>query len=164
MIAAPQIRSSQLTSKLNKAPVFQWLEYILGKDETGVRFSTGAPGFRVGGRRIGDISVDGSWELAFCQYADLTGLTWRRNKVRFQYVKPDGSDSTYLPDFFVEDWGCYIEIKGYETDLDRAKWEQFPKNEKLKIMRRKEISAMLEEIERIRMVTQEVEEDGLLNR
>ena len=94
----------------------------------------------------GDIKVDGSWELIFCRYADMLGLKWRRNTSRFPYIKPDGKASTYLPDFFVEDWNCYVEIKGYETDLDRAKWEQFPKELSIKILRRKEIGELDERL------------------
>lgn len=90
----------------------------------------------------GIIKVDGSWELIFCRYADKQKLRWRRNNKRFPYIRPDGKISTYLPDFYVEDWNSYIEIKGYETDLDRAKWEQFP--EKLMILRKKEIGELAE--------------------
>ena len=90
----------------------------------------------------GDIKVDGSWELIFCKYADAMKLKWRRNTKRFPYTKPDGKLSTYLPDFFVEDWDSYIEVKGYETDLDNAKWEQFPKELSLKVLRRKEIGEL----------------------
>ena len=87
----------------------------------------------------GDIKVDGSWELTFCKYADVMKLNWKRNTKRFPYIKPDGKQSTYLPDFFVEDWNSYVEVKGYETDLDAAKWNQFPKDLSLKVLRRKEI-------------------------
>ena len=90
----------------------------------------------------GDIKVDGSWELIFCKYADAKKLKWNRNKVRFNYVKPDGKESTYQPDFYVDEWDAYVEVKGYETDLDKSKWEQFPKNLKLKILRKKEISEL----------------------
>jgi hypothetical protein len=90
----------------------------------------------------GDIKVDGTWELTFCQYADKKGLRWRRNKDRFAYVKPDGTNSTYCPDFFVEDWNSYIEVKGYETDLDKAKWEQFPNNLTLIVYKKKDILEM----------------------
>lgn len=88
----------------------------------------------------GNISVDGSWELLFCRYADAKGLKWKRNKKRFPYTKPDGSLSTYQPDFYVDDWKCFVEVKGYETDLDQAKWDQF--TEPLKILRRKEIGEL----------------------
>jgi len=90
----------------------------------------------------GDIKVDGSWELIFCKYADAAKLNWKRNKQRFNYVKPNGKQSTYCPDFFVYDWNSFIEVKGYETDLDRAKWEQFPKNLSIKILRGKEIGEL----------------------
>jgi len=32
-----------------------------------------------------------------------------------------------------------VEVKGYEIDLDVAKWDQFPKDLSLKVFRRKEI-------------------------
>lgn len=88
----------------------------------------------------GEIKVDGSWELIFCKYADAAGLTWRRNKTRFTYIKPDGKSSTYQPDFYVDDWKSYVEVKGYETELDKAKWSQFV--EQLRILRKKEISEL----------------------
>jgi len=90
----------------------------------------------------GDIKVDGSWELTFCKYADAVKLKWRRNTKRFPYTKPDGKSSTYLPDFFVENWNSYVEVKGYETDLDAAKWSQFPEDLSLKVLRRKEIKEL----------------------
>lgn len=88
----------------------------------------------------GKIRVDGSWELAFCKFADKMNLDWKRNKKRFPYIKPDGTKSTYQPDFYVEDFNSYIEVKGYETDLDAAKWEQFP--EKLIVLRREDIGGL----------------------
>lgn len=74
----------------------------------------------------GVIKVDGTWELATAQYLDSLNVIWSRNKKRFDYIKPNGIPSTYQPDFYVEDWKCYIEVKGYERDLDKAKWSQFP--------------------------------------
>lgn len=88
----------------------------------------------------GKIKVDGSWELAFCEFADRIQLDWKRNKKRFPYTKPDGTKSTYQPDFYVNELKSYIEVKGYETDLDKAKWEQFP--EKLIVLRKKEIGEL----------------------
>lgn len=88
----------------------------------------------------GKIFVDGGWELKFCEFADSMGLKWKRNKKRFPYVKPDGTKSTYQPDFYVEDLNSYIEVKGYETDLDKAKWDHFTEN--LIILRRKEIGEL----------------------
>lgn len=74
----------------------------------------------------GSITLDGTWELKVAEYFDSISLNWKRNTQRFPYIHLNGKQSTYCPDFFVEDWQCYIEVKGYETDLDRCKWSQFP--------------------------------------
>lgn len=71
------------------------------------------------------IKVDGTWELKVAEYLDTINVVWYRNKQRFDYIKPNGKNSTYQPDFYVEDWGCFIEVKGYKTDLDLSKWNQF---------------------------------------
>ena len=85
----------------------------------------------------GSIKVDGSWELKFCEFADKYDLKWTRNKKRFDYIRPNGKLSTYQPDFYIEDFKTYIEVKGYETDLDKCKWGQFP--DSLIVLRRNEI-------------------------
>lgn len=91
----------------------------------------------------GHIKVDGTWELAYCYYLDNLGVIWKRNTKRFGYIKPNGKRSTYQPDFYVEEWKSYIEVKGYETDLDRAKWNQFP--DKLIIIRKDDIMKIKED-------------------
>jgi hypothetical protein len=88
----------------------------------------------------GKIKVDGTWELKVAKYLDSLGVDWIRNKKRFDYIKPNGSKSTYQPDFYVKDWDTFLEIKGYETELDRAKWKQFP--EKLQVWYREKINKL----------------------
>ena len=73
----------------------------------------------------GKISVDGKWELGVVKHLDSLNIKWKRNTERFPYINPKGKKSTYCPDFYVYDWDCYIEVKGYETDLDKCKWSQF---------------------------------------
>ena len=50
---------------------------------------------------------------------------WKRNTKRFQYINLKGTISHYVPDFWVNELNSYIEVKGYETELDRCKWSQF---------------------------------------
>lgn len=76
----------------------------------------------------GDIKVDGTWELKVASYFDTIGVKWYRNKKRFSYINFKNKESTYCPDFFVEDWNTYVEVKGYTTDLDYCKWKQFTEN------------------------------------
>lgn len=92
----------------------------------------------------GNIKLDGTWELSVAKYLDTLGVSWERNKKRFEYIREDGRCSTYQPDFFVADWDLFIEVKGYETDLDRLKWEQFP--HKLEVWRRSKIEQIIGDV------------------
>lgn len=73
----------------------------------------------------GEVLLDGTWELAVAQYMDRNGWHWIRNTKRFPYINLKGTVSHYTPDFHVEELNGYLEVKGYETDLDRCKWSQF---------------------------------------
>ena len=41
---------------------------------------------------------------------------------------------TYFPDFYLPDKNIYVEVKGYKTERDAAKWDQFPE-QLLKILK-----------------------------
>lgn len=84
----------------------------------------------------GHVKVDGTWELLVAQWLDHRGVQWTRNTQRFKYINTKGEQAHYTPDFYVEDEG-YLEVKGYETDLDRCKWQQF--QHPLRVLKRKEI-------------------------
>jgi len=74
----------------------------------------------------------GKWELQYAQWLDNKEIEWRRPKERFPYVFQEKT-RYYTPDFYLTSTGEYIEIKGYETEKDRAKWENFPL--KLKVLK-----------------------------
>lgn len=78
------------------------------------------------------INFQGSWEVKYAMYLDKNGIEWRRPKETFPYSF-EGKERKYTPDFFLIDSKEYIEIKGYKTPKDEAKWEQFPLD--LKILR-----------------------------
>jgi hypothetical protein len=73
---------------------------------------------------VDGIKFQGQWEVDFYLWAKGAGLNPQRATQAFQY-EWNGTRS-YHPDFYIESIG-YIEVKGYETDRDRAKWNQFPK-------------------------------------
>jgi hypothetical protein len=85
----------------------------------------------------GEVSLDGKWELAVAKWLDQNNFLWKRNTIRFQYINLKNKISYYTPDFWVEELGGYLEIKGYETELDRCKWSQF--NECLVVWKKKEL-------------------------
>jgi hypothetical protein len=73
----------------------------------------------------GEVYLDGTWELAVAKWLDKNGYNWKRNTKRFQYINLKEKISHYVPDFWVDEFNSYLEVKGYETALDRCKWSQF---------------------------------------
>jgi hypothetical protein len=89
----------------------------------------------------GNIKVDGTWELSVAKYLDSLGVNWIRNKKRFKYFNSiKNRTSTYCPDFYVEEWGCFIEVKGYKTELDDIKWANF--KDKLEIWDKDKLTSL----------------------
>lgn len=68
------------------------------------------------------VSLDGTWELLFAQYLDENNIRWERPKIPFEYIYNE-TTHLYYPDFYLSDIKIYVEIKGYERDIDRIKWE-----------------------------------------
>lgn len=85
-----------------------------------------------------NIKLHGSWELKYAQYLDDNNIKWIRNVECFKYVF-ENKERRYTPDFFLIDSDEYIEIKGYKTDKDFAKWDRFPKNKKLRILEKEDL-------------------------
>lgn len=77
-------------------------------------------------------SMHGSWELALAEYLNSKNIKWIRPKDKFRYYFEDAWH-WYHPDIYLVDYDLYIEVKGYITDKDFAKWDQFPKDKKLDI-------------------------------
>jgi hypothetical protein len=88
----------------------------------------------------GEVYLDGTWELAVAKWLDDQRFDWTRNKKRFQYTNLKGTISHYVPDFWVKELNGYLEVKGYETDLDRCKWSQFI--DPLTVWKRKDLKDM----------------------
>lgn len=84
---------------------------------------------------VDGIKLQGQWEVDFYIWAKAAGLDPTRPTESFQYSW--NGERWYHPDFYIESLDLYVEVKGYETDRDRAKWSQFPK--KLCIIKEAEI-------------------------
>jgi hypothetical protein len=82
-----------------------------------------------------EIKFQGQWELDFYMWCEEQGIAVERSKVWFDY-NWNGARK-YNPDFYLPELNTYVEVKGYETDRDRNKWLQFPKN--LVIIKAKQI-------------------------
>lgn len=86
-------------------------------------------------------NLHGSWELKYVMYLDENNIKWIRNKDSFTYLF-EGKERKYTPDFYLPESDEYIEIKGYKTEKDSAKWSQFPFHRKLKILMKQELISL----------------------
>lgn len=84
------------------------------------------------------IKLHGKWELNYAKWLDKNNIKWYRPKEKFIYFF-ENKDHYYIPDFYLIDSKEYIEIKGYKTPKDDAKWSYFPKNLILKQLFREDL-------------------------
>lgn len=82
-----------------------------------------------------EIKFIGQWEVDFYKWAKAENLGPQRPINGFKYIW--NGERTYFPDFYLPTLNVYVEVKGYETDRDRAKWNNF--TEVLCIVKKNEI-------------------------
>lgn len=87
------------------------------------------------------IDLDGRWELNYAKWLDTHNIKWERPSIRFTY-KFKGKIHYYTPDFYLVEADEYVEVKGYKTAKDEAKWRDFPKEQKLKILFEKDLKEL----------------------
>lgn len=85
---------------------------------------------RGGKRKYGEYFVDSQWEIDAIKYFEFHQILFERKCGFFQYYF-DGSERKYFPDFYLPSYDVYVEVKGYKTEKDSAKWSQFPKTLKI---------------------------------
>jgi hypothetical protein len=54
----------------------------------------------------------------------------------------EGLNIDNTPDFYLIESDTYVEVKGYKTEKDEAKWNQFPKHRKLKILMKEDLISL----------------------
>jgi hypothetical protein len=82
------------------------------------------------------VRLRGKWEVAYAQYLDERCIEWTQPTKPFPY-EFEGKTLHYFPDFYLIKDETYVEIKGYETEKDRAKWNHFP--QKLIVLKGKDL-------------------------
>lgn len=66
--------------------------------------------------------VKGKWELLVAETLDFENIKWTNNIKPIPYYWKK-SWHLYFPDFYLLDHNIYIEVKGYKTKRDEAKWK-----------------------------------------
>jgi hypothetical protein len=85
---------------------------------------------------INGFRMDSSWESIFANYLNKNDIKWIKNKKPFRYIF-ENEEHSYYPDFYLEDFNLYIEIKGQETERDKAKYKVI---DNLLVLKAKEIN------------------------
>lgn len=85
--------------------------------------------------------LHGKWELAYAKWLDHNNIVWQKCSESFSYTF-EGKYRKYTPDFYLVELDEYVEIKGYETEKDKAKWSQFPIHRKLKVLKKRELEEL----------------------
>lgn len=67
-----------------------------------------------------------SYEANFAKWLDLSGIKWEYEQKRFLVVL-NSKETKYIPDFYLSEFDCYIEVKGYWYHRSKQKMEQFRK-------------------------------------
>ncbi len=81
-------------------------------------------------------SYQSTWEVIVAKYFDMFQIPFERIVEPIEYYW-DGKIRNYFPDFYIRQWDIYIEVKGYETERDRAKWSAL---DNLIVLKDKEIT------------------------
>ena len=58
------------------------------------------------------IKMDSSWEALMAEKLDKDGISWQRGD-GLPWVDDKGKQRTYYPDFYLPDYGIYIEVKSH---------------------------------------------------
>lgn len=75
------------------------------------------------------VKCQGTWELAFARWMDGQNLTYAAHCGRLEYINDEGQIRRYYPDFWVEEWGCYVDVKSdYHLSLQPKKLEMVRKS------------------------------------
>ena len=65
--------------------------------------------------------VTGKWELEVAMFLDRKGVEWTNYVKPFKYFWGE-KIRNYFPDFYIPILDLYIEVKGFQTERDEAKW------------------------------------------
>ena len=76
---------------------------------------------------VDGVRYNSTWEYIVSKKLDESGIIWQRTKIQPVPYKWKDRWHLYFPDFFLPEYNIYIEVKGYETERDVAKWSQSDK-------------------------------------
>jgi hypothetical protein len=74
--------------------------------------------------KYNNIKMRSSWEAKYAQYLDGKNIKWLYEPKAFELII-NKKETTYTPDFYLPEFDCYIEIKGWWRDDAKKKFKKF---------------------------------------
>ena len=71
--------------------------------------------------------VRGKWELAFVEFCIVNNIAISQVRESFSYTY-DMEEHQYFPDFYLKDFDIFVEVKGWKSIIDEAKWDSLTNN------------------------------------
>lgn len=81
--------------------------------------------------------VKGKWELAVANWLNKHNIEWTNDITPYKYFWNEGWH-LYFPDFLITKYNLLLEVKGFETERDRCKWQAV--STPLKVIRKADIT------------------------
>lgn len=100
-----------------------------------------------------------SWEEMVANYLDELGIMWSFPKSPFPYTY-NGKSRLYTPDFYLNRFGVYLEVKGWTTRQDLAKWKSLTRTKPLLVITWKEIKTIKSKELQLRRLIRSSKEHG----
>lgn len=75
-----------------------------------------------------------SEEIKVAEILDLLQLNWTRNWMGFKYTDLRGKDRKFYPDFYLIDFDCYVEYKGWVTEEMKHKMKDAESKNSLRLL------------------------------
>lgn len=79
---------------------------------------------RVKNIKYDGLNFHGKWELSFYKWCKENKISIEKVHKGFDYIW--NGVRKYYPDFYLPEKDAYVEVKGYKTERDEAKWKSFP--------------------------------------
>ena len=73
-----------------------------------------------------NINFRSSWEVNFAKWLDLSNIKWEYESKQFEFIFKNNK-TTYTPDFYLPEFDCYIEIKGWFPKKAKRRLKIFQK-------------------------------------
>lgn len=91
---------------------------------------------------VDGIRYNSTWEYEVAKFLTDSNILWERKGIKPENYYWNNSWHLYFPDFYLPEYDCYIEVKGYETERDREKW--LGSSKKVIVLKEKELKLIKE--------------------